>query len=107
MYQSGLFLLMVCHYNNYQLPELRPQLQKVHAYLKQNSIRSEIDTSSESFGKKIRNAKTAHIPYFIILGEKDITAGVVTLESRDKGQIGQLKQEEVLKRLEQEIKERK
>jgi threonyl-tRNA synthetase len=81
--------------------------QKVNDQLRALMIRSEIDLSNDSFGKKIRNAKTAHIPYFIILGEKDIQANKVTLESRDKGQVGQLSIEEVLKKLEEEIKERK
>jgi len=81
--------------------------QKINQTLRSSMIRSEIDTSNDSFGKKIRNAKTAHIPYFIILGEKDIQANKVTLESRDKGQVGQLSVEEVLKKLEEEIKERK
>lgn len=80
---------------------------KIHESLRASMIRSEIDNSNDSFGKKIRNAKTAHIPYFIILGEKDIQANKVTLESRDEGQIGQLSIEEVLKRLEAEIKERR
>ena len=81
--------------------------QKINDQLRSAMIRSEIDASSDSFGKKIRNAKTAHIPYFIILGEKDIQANKVTLESRDKGQIGQISIEEVLKTLEEEIKERR
>lgn len=81
--------------------------QKVNDQLRAAMIRSEIDTSNDSFGKKIRNAKTAHIPYFIILGEKDIQANKVTLESRDKGQVGQLSVEEVLKKFEEEIRERK
>jgi threonyl-tRNA synthetase len=69
-------------------------------------IRAEMDDSNDSFGKKIRNAKTSRIPYFIIIGDKDIQAGKVTLESRDKGQIGQLTQEEVLERFIKEIQER-
>lgn len=81
--------------------------RKVHEDLEAADIRSEFDDSNDSFGKKIRNAKTARIPYFIIMGEKDINAGKVTLESRDKGQVGQLTIDEVLKKLEEEIKERK
>lgn len=81
--------------------------QKIHDSLRTQMIRSEIDLSNDSFGKKVRNAKNAHVPYTIILGEKDITANKVTLESRDKGQIGQLGIEEVLKKLTEEIKERK
>ena len=80
--------------------------QKVHESLRVAGIRSELDAGNDSFGKKIRNAKTAHIPYFIILGEKDIAAGKVTLESRDKGQIGQVTAEEAAKRFSDEIKTR-
>jgi threonyl-tRNA synthetase len=81
--------------------------KKVHEALEAADIRSELDDSNDSFGKKIRGAKTQHIPYFIILGEKDISAGKVTLESRDAGQVGQLALEEVVKMLTEEIKARK
>lgn len=81
--------------------------QKVHEALRDVMIRSEIDLSKENFGKKIRNAKTARIPYFIIIGEKDLSAQKVTLESRDHGQIGQLPAEEVIKRFVEEIRLRK
>jgi threonyl-tRNA synthetase len=70
-------------------------------------VRVEADFSNDSFGKRIRNAKTSYIPYFIIIGEKDQAVGKVTLESRDAGQIGQLKAEEVVERLSKEVKERK
>ncbi len=80
---------------------------KIRESLRKAGIRATLDDSNDSFGKKIRNAKTAHIPYFIIMGEKDISADKVTLESRDKGQIGQLSADEVMKMLAEEIKERK
>lgn len=80
--------------------------QKIHEELRANMIRSEIDLSNDSFGKKIRAAKTSRAPYFIILGEKDIAAGKATLESRDKGQIGQLAAAEILTKFTEEIKNR-
>ena len=81
--------------------------QKIHNTLRNSMIRSEIDLSNDGFGKKVRNAKNARIPYFIIIGDKDIAAGKVTLESRDHGQIGQMSSEEVVIKVEEEIKERK
>lgn len=81
--------------------------QKVHTTLRDLMIRSEIDLSNDGFGKKVRNAKNARIPYFIIIGDKDLAAGKITLESRDKGQVGQLSTEEVAKKVAEEIKERK
>lgn len=80
--------------------------KKIHEELRASGIRSEIDLSNDSFGKKVRNAKTARIPYFIILGEKDIAAGKATLESRDKGQIGQLAVGEIIEKFQADIKTR-
>jgi threonyl-tRNA synthetase len=81
--------------------------QKVHESLRALMIRSEFDTSNAGFGKKVRNAKNARIPYTIIIGDKDMAAGKVTLESRDKGQVGQLAVEEVLRRFTEEIGDRR
>ncbi|MFA6554758.1 MAG: threonine--tRNA ligase [Candidatus Paceibacterota bacterium] len=81
--------------------------KKMNDMLRNEMVRSEVDMSNDGFGKKIRNAKTSKIPYFIIIGDKDMTANKVTLESRDHGQIGQLDAEEVLKKIVEEIKERK
>jgi threonyl-tRNA synthetase len=79
----------------------------VRDLLLKSNIRAEVDFSNDSFGKKIRAAKTEHIPYFIIIGDKDIAARKITLESRDHGQIGQLEKEAVVLRLTEEIKSKK
>lgn len=79
---------------------------EIYSILRKEMIRAEIDLTDESFGKKIRSAKVMRIPYFIIIGDKDIAAGKVTLESRDGGQVGQLGEGEVLERIVREIKER-
>ena len=75
--------------------------------LKEQNIRAELDDRTESIGKKIREAKVMRIPYFIIIGDKDIEISKVTLESRDHGQIGQLSEDEVVERMVKEIVERR
>lgn len=82
------------------------EAQKVHDALHSLMIRSELDISNDGFGKKIRNAKNDKVPYTIILGDKDIEAKKVTLESRDAGQIGQLSLEEVIEKFTKDIKGR-
>lgn len=67
--------------------------------LRKAGLRVDTDISDLGFGKKVRDAKTNRVPYTIIIGDKDIENGVVTLESRDKGKIGEMKVEEVLKKL--------
>ena len=80
---------------------------EIYEKMRDADIRVEIDLSKDGFGKKIRQAKVEHIPYFIIIGDKDVAAGKVTLESRDAGQIGQLDASEVIEKIAKEIKEKK
>jgi threonyl-tRNA synthetase len=70
--------------------------QSLHSQLKELDIRSSLLSSSDNFGKKVKKAKDEKIPYFIIIGDKDIEAAKVTLESRDEGQLGQKSIEEVI-----------
>lgn len=57
--------------------------QKVHEELTGVGIRAELDLNNESMGKKIRSAKQAKLPYFIVVGDKEVADKKVTLESRD------------------------
>ena len=57
--------------------------QKVHAELTAIGIRSALDVSNDSMGKKIRNAKTDRLPYFAVVGDKEVADKTVTLESRN------------------------
>jgi threonyl-tRNA synthetase len=54
----------------------------VYAALKAAGIRAILDDSNESMGKKIRNVKMAHLPYFAVVGDAEMADGTVTLESR-------------------------
>ena len=54
--------------------------------LRSKGFRVDIDDSSEGMGKKIRNAKKDKLPYFIVIGDKEVEGRTVTLESRDTGE---------------------
>jgi len=55
----------------------------VYNELKAIGIRVEFDDSTESMGKKIRNAKKEKLPYFVVIGDKEVANKTVTLEARD------------------------
>ncbi len=57
--------------------------RQVHEELKAIGIRASLDDSNDSLGKRIRNAKTDRLPYFVVVGDKEVEAKNVTLESRD------------------------
>ncbi len=81
--------------------------QKTALALEKAGLRIDLDTSDTGFGKKVREAKDMKIPYSIIIGDKDIEAGVVTLESRDKGKIGALDVDAVVAMLKEESDNKK
>ncbi len=81
--------------------------QKVHQALMEAGIRSEIDLDDQNLGTKVREAKTNKVPYWIVLGDKEIEANKVSLESRDAGQIGHMSVEELIEKLNSEIKAKK
>lgn len=56
---------------------------EIYEALKSVSIRATLDTSNESMGKKIRNAKTGRLPYFAVVGDTEVAARNVMLESRN------------------------
>ena len=56
---------------------------EVYNTLKAVGLRVELDDSNESMGKKIRNAKKAKLPYFIVIGDTEVADKSVTLEKRD------------------------
>jgi threonyl-tRNA synthetase len=80
--------------------------REVNSMLKTLDIRTELHCESESLGKKIRNAKVAKIPYTLVIGDAEVAAKEVTLESRDKGKIGQFSPEHLLLLLKKEIIEK-
>lgn len=67
-------------------------------------IRAEADLSKEGLGKKIRAARELKTPYWVVIGDAEVANGTVTLEHRTLGKVGELKIEELLLRLTEEIK---
>ncbi|MDO8604308.1 MAG: threonine--tRNA ligase [bacterium] len=61
---------------------------KVYKEISDAGIRVEMDDSNESLGKRIRVAKMEKTPFILVLGEKEVEAGTVTVEMRgqEKGE---------------------
>ncbi|MDO5746781.1 MAG: threonine--tRNA ligase [Actinomycetaceae bacterium] len=61
-------------------------LSEVAQKLKAAGVRARVDTSSDRFGKKIRNATQEKIPFVLIAGGDDVKAGAVSFRYRDSTQ---------------------
>lgn len=81
--------------------------KRVFDLLKENNIRAILDDADANLGGKVRDAKNQKMPYWIVIGDKEIEADKVTLESRDNGNLGQMSTEELVSKLKEEIQDKK
>lgn len=81
--------------------------EKNASLLRGAGLRVEIDATSETVGKKIRNAEIAKIPYMIVLGEKEEKSGKVPVRSYHKGDLGVFSIEKFIELIKKEIDELK
>jgi len=70
-------------------------------------IRVEVDDRAEKIGYKIREAQLEKVPYMLVLGDKDIEEGAVSVRSRKEGDLGSRKADEFIADLLEEIRTKK
>ncbi len=77
-------------------------VQDVEAILKKEGLRCEVDERAEKIGYKIRSAQLEKIPYMLIIGEKEVRSGNVSVRSRDGGDLGSMSIERLTELLQEE-----
>jgi len=84
----------------------------VNRELESFGIRSEIDNRQETLGAKIRDAQTQKVPYMVIVGDKELATSsqsekqLVSIRSRDQGDLGQIELQKFLADIRIEIEEK-
>jgi threonyl-tRNA synthetase len=63
-------------------PAFNDHAKAVVAALKAQDIRAEADLSEQRMNAKIRVAQEQKVPYMLILGEKEKTAGTLSVRAR-------------------------
>ena len=69
-------------------------------------LRAESDLRNEKIGYKIREAQLEKIPYMLIIGDKDVENGVVSVRSRDNGDLGAMTYEDFFAKIKYENDEK-
>jgi threonyl-tRNA synthetase len=69
----------------------------VAAELKKHDLRVEVDRGKSRMGGKIREARERHVPYMLIVGDKDVEAGAVSLRLRTDEDLGAMPLAEFIK----------
>jgi len=73
--------------------------EAVLSQLKARGVRAELDDGKDTLGKKIRNWNIEKVPYAFVIGDEEKKTLKVTVESRDKGKLGQMSVDEFLKQV--------
>ena len=66
-------------------------------------LRTEVDDRNEKIGRKIRDNETKHIPYMLIVGEKEVAEGKVSVRKQGKQDLGAMTIEEFEAYIQNEI----
>jgi len=65
--------------------------KKVQAYLDTKDVRAIVDDRNEKIGRKIRDNEIKHIPYMLIVGEKEAENDEVSVRKQGEGDKGSIK----------------
>ena len=71
--------------------------------LRKAGVRIKTDNRNEKIGYKIREAQLEKVPYMLVIGDKEIEANAVAVRSRKDGDLGQVKVEDFVKKIKEEI----
>ncbi len=62
--------------------------------LEAQGFRVEVDYRNEKIGKKIREAQLEKVPYMLVVGDRDMEAGTVSIRHRSEGDLGAMSLEQ-------------
>ena len=91
--------------------EIIPITERAHEYARQlkakldeAGVRSEADYRSEKMNYKIREAQLQKIPYMLVVGDKEVENGTVSVRARKEGKGGTMSADEFVAQILEEIK---
>lgn len=76
--------------------------KQVYDKLKAQDIRGLLDDRDEKIGRKIRDAETKKIPYMLIVGEREVAEGRVSIRRHGKGDQGSVLVDEFVQQFKEE-----
>jgi threonyl-tRNA synthetase len=72
---------------------------EIAAELVAAGVRAQVDERSESVGKKIRDAELSKAPFMLVLGDRELESGSVSVRSHDGGDLGEMQPAELAERI--------
>ena len=81
--------------------------EQVKDKMQQAGIRVELDARNEKIGYKIREAQVQKIPYMLVIGEKEVAEGSLSVRRRGVGDEGSMSVDAFIEKIRAEINELK
>ncbi|WP_027398262.1 threonine--tRNA ligase [Anaerovorax odorimutans] len=72
--------------------------------LTESGLRVEVDVRNEKIGYKIREARNERVSYICVIGEKEVESGELTVRSNKEGELGSMKLDSFISKLQEEIR---
>lgn len=77
--------------------------RRVRDRLVGGGVRAELEESNERIGYKVRRAQMDHVPYMLVVGDREAAGGQVAVRSRAAGDLGPMPLEQFVERINQEV----
>ena len=77
--------------------------KEVAQFLEISDIRALVDERNEKIGRKIRDAEVSKTPFMLIVGEKEVESGQLSVRRHGQGDLGAMHKEEFVKLIADEI----
>lgn len=76
---------------------------EIYLRLQEKDLRGYVDHRDEKIGRKIRDAEVNKVPFMIIVGEKEMAEGVISVRKKNQGDLGSMSIEAFMKITREEI----
>ncbi|NOX09954.1 MAG: threonine--tRNA ligase [Gammaproteobacteria bacterium] len=77
--------------------------RKIEETLKNNGLRAKLDLRNEKIGFKIREHTIQHIPYLLVIGDKEVESNTVAVRTRTGKDLGVMSIDTLLEELNREV----
>lgn len=80
--------------------------EKIADELTKKFVRVDIDDRDESIGKRIRFGERDWVPYIAVVGEKEVSSGILYIRERESGSMKNMTLQELIKEIKNNTKDR-
>jgi threonyl-tRNA synthetase len=73
--------------------------KELKALLQDREYRVELDCRDEKLGRKIRDAQMEKVPFMLVVGDRELETGTVSVRDRSEGDKGSMSKDDLLELL--------